>query len=525
MIKNISYCLGLDVSTQGAKLVLLDYCLQKPVFTTAVNYDKDLLEYSTLNGVIKGLGTGVSESDPQMWLDALYILFKRLKGSGFDPAKIKAISVSGQQHGLVCLDKEGNLTRKTSKLWNDVSTVKECEELTDAVGGKEKMLKAALNTQKPGYTAGKILHFKKHEPKAFAKTSALFLVHNYINWFLTGGKNSGVRVMEPGDVSGMALWNPIKKTWAKNVCNAISGDLIKKLPPVKPADEFIGRISPELCAKYGFSPDCMIDAGSGDNMYGALGTGNAKEGIVTISLGTSGTACTFLKRPYISEDGEIASYCDSTGNYLPLLCVSNLANGYNEIINRYKLSHEKFAGIIRKTKPGNSGKILLPWFIGERTPNLPHARPMFFGFGLGDFTKEILCRAVLEGHVMNLYEGYTKFPIKADVIHLTGGMSKSPEWRRTIADIFEADVIPVKGEGAALGAAIHAAWTDNKKTCKKTVSDFVNQFIEFDEKNLTKPSKENKEIYKTFKKTYLAVSKRIRGIAGSDDPFSTAAKM
>jgi len=208
---------GIDSSTQSCKLVVVDLELSKIIFSDVVNYDQEVPEYNTLNRVIQGLGEGVSESDPKMWLDAIELLFKRLNGSGLPLHEIKTFSVSGQQHGLVCLDREGNLSRARSKLWNDFSTREECDLLIEAVGGKENMIAEVGNTQRTGYTAPKIFHFFQHEPAAFERTTTCFLVHNFINWYLTGGKNNGVRVMEPGDTSGMALWHPGKRKWSKKV--------------------------------------------------------------------------------------------------------------------------------------------------------------------------------------------------------------------------------------------------------------------------------------------------------------------
>jgi xylulokinase len=170
-------------------------------------------------------------------------------------------------------------------------------------------------------------------------------------------------------------------------------------------------------------------------MYGAVGTGNVEPGIVTVSLGTSGTAFTFLMDPYVDPTGEIAAFCDSTGNYLPLLCVSNLANGYNEILKQYNLTHAEFNEIIQKTPPVNAGKLLIPWYEGERTPDVPQAAPVYFGFGLADFTKENLCRAVIEGHVLNIYSGFKRLPVDVQEIRLTGGLIPSEAWCQTIADI------------------------------------------------------------------------------------------
>ncbi|MGB6864410.1 MAG: FGGY family carbohydrate kinase, partial [Candidatus Aminicenantaceae bacterium] len=281
---------GLDVSTQSCKLVVVDTEAEEVIYVDSVSYDVDLPKYETQNGVTQGLAPGVSESDPQMWVDALLLIFSRLKASDISQENILSISVSGQQHGLVAMDAEGNLSRERSKLWNDFSTAEECEILTDRLGGQTAMIHEVGNSQRTGYTAPKILHMYRHEREIYQRSMTFFVVHNYINWFLTGGKEGGVRVMEPGDTSGMALWNPRTGKWSQKVIEAIDPGLRDKLPPIKPSDQSIGHISRMLVENYGFSPNCTIGAGSGDNMYGAIGTGNVCPGIVSVSLGTSGTA-------------------------------------------------------------------------------------------------------------------------------------------------------------------------------------------------------------------------------------------
>jgi xylulokinase len=517
---------GLDVSTQGTKLVVIDTETSKIAFVAAINYDTDLPNFNTKNGVIQNQEEGASESDPAMWIEAVNAVFKKAKAAGIPLGQVKCISVSGQQHGLVSLDEKGELTRSKSKLWNDFSTAEECAILTEKVGGHDAMIAEVGNSQRTGYTAAKIFHMLRHEPEAYKKTLTFFLVHNYINWYLTGGKNGGVRVMEPGDTSGMALWNPKTGQWSDKTIRAISPDLAQKLPPIKPSDRSIGALSDELVRNFGFPADCKIDAGTGDNMYGAVGTGNVTPGIVTVSLGTSGTAYTYMETPFVDPTGEIAAFCDSTGHYLPLLCVSNLANGYNAVLVQYGISHAEYDRIVQNTPPGNGGKILLPWYMGERTPDVPLATPAYFGFGLEDFTRDVLCRAVLEGHIQNLYEGFRRMPVKPKEIRLTGGLSKSETtWGQTIADVFEAETVPVEGEGAALGAALHAAWVGEKESGKKvSIEEVVKPFVVLDEKRRKKPIEANVQKYRVQKKLYHALSARVRGQAG-EDPFALRNKM
>jgi xylulokinase len=512
---------GLDVSTQSCKLVVIDYDKGDIVHVDVVNYDEDLPEFGTRDGVIQGLEEGVSESDPKMWLAAVDRVFEKLRGSDVTPSEIRSISVSGQQHGLVALDDKGNLTRPRSKLWNDYSTYEECEILTERLGGIENMIRAVGNSQRPGYTAPKIFHMVLHEPEIFEKTATFFLVHNYINWYLTGG----VRIMEPGDTSGTALWHPKTGKYSAFVLSAVHPSLRSKLAEVSPSTASIGKISKELVERFGFSPECRIDAGSGDNMYGAIGTGNVEPGIVTVSLGTSGTAYSFMEEPFIDPDGEIAAFCDSTGNYLPLLCVSNLANGYNEVLRLFGMTHEQFSAIVISRPAGNDGRVLVPWYGGERTPDLPLAAPFYFGFPLDGFERASLCRAVLEGHVLNLYSGFQRMPVEVRELRLTGGLARSEAWCQTISDVFEAESVPVEGEGAALGAAVHAAWVWlDEEERGVPIQDVVSRFVRLDERRRKRPEPANLEIYRGQKRVFDALSRRLRGLA-ADDPFRLRMEM
>lgn len=511
---------GLDVSTQSCKLVVISPAQGAVLHVDRVDYDRDLPKYGTVNGATAGLPEGASESDPAMWIEAVELLLGRLGAAGVSEGAIRCISVSGQQHGLVALDARGQLARPRAKLWNDFSTTEECRILTDAVGGPEAMIAEVGNTQRTGYTAPKILHLRRHEPDVYAKARTLFLVHNYVNWWLTGGGDGGVAVMEPGDTSGMALWHPASEHWSSRVMSAIDPDLPSKLPPLQPSDRTIGAVGRGLVMRYGFAPECRVDAGSGDNMYGAVGTGNVEPGLVTVSLGTSGTAATVLDSPYIDPSGEIAAFRDSTGRHLPLLCVSNMANGYDEVRERLGLTHQAFDELVDREPPGNRGKVLLPWFVGERTPDVPEATPVAFGFDLKNVEPAALCRAVLEGAVLNLYDGFKRMPCRPREIRLTGGLSSSPSWCRTIADVFGIETIPVQGEGAALGAAIHAAWVWRKESGdSRSLAEVAAPFIVLEESRRSRPRPEYRHAHVLLNKLFQALSRRVRGLSG-EDPFA-----
>ncbi len=517
--------LGIDVSTQGAKVVVLDVQGKSQVYVDKINYDEDLALYGTKNGITvsKDYHKGSAESDPIMWLDALNLLLERMsKSKDIDIKNIKAISVSGQQHGLVCVDENGNLSRKTAKLWNDYTTEKECRILTDFVGGKKKMIDEVANTQRAGYTASKILSLVKNESQIYKKTAIFLLPHNFVNWYLTGG----VFAMEYGDASGTGIWNPVSKSWSKKLVNFIATDLKLKLPPVKPPTQPIGTISYELTAKYGFPEDCIIDAGSGDNMYGAIGSGNVKNGVVTISLGTSGTAYTYMSKPYIDPEGEIACFCDSTGNYLPLLCVSNMAGSYNEFLESNTITHKIFEDLISESVPGNNGNMIIPWFEGERTPDIPNACATYFGFKPRDLNNVNIARGILEGTIHNLYNGYKRLPVKPNIIHLTGGLSQSKSWCQAVADIFDCKTINIEGEGAALGAAIHAAWVLQMQNGNNIdIAEVCEPYIDFNHAMVHKPRKKFKNTYNAQKKLFGALSKKIKATDNGKSLFDLKNKI
>jgi len=258
---------GWDVSTQSTKLLVINAESQEIIFNEAINYDTDLPHYHTQEGTIQGLGEGASESDPNMWIEAMNILLKKLVASDINQQDILAMSVSGQQHGLVSLDKDGNLSRERSKLWNDFSTQEECDLLTEKVGGLETMVKEVSNSQRTGYTAAKIFHMYRHERELYDNTGTFFLVHNYINYYLTGGPDGGVKVMEPGDTSGTALYNIATGEWSDLVINAIDPGLKAKLASVRPSTKSIGKISAKLVEDYGLNPGCIIDAGTDNRRF------------------------------------------------------------------------------------------------------------------------------------------------------------------------------------------------------------------------------------------------------------------
>jgi xylulokinase len=187
----------------------------------------------------------------------------------------------------------------------------------------------------------------------------------------------------------------------------------------------------------------------------------------------------------------------------------------------YDLSHQEFTEVIRKSPVGNNGRIIVPWYVGERTPDVPNGTPTYFGFGLGDFTKkEVVCRGVLEGHLLNLYDGFQRMPVKPSEIRLTGGISRSVAWREAIANIFNAETVAVEGEGAAMGAALHALWVYQIEQGKDiSLEEVVEPYIKLDESTRVKPNPKDVATYQTLICEFSALSARLRNQRTDDDPF------
>ena len=294
--------IGIDSGTQSTKALVVDAKTGKVLGSGAQAYD-----------LIPNLPPGAKEQHPHTWRDATAGAIRQaLRGAKANAAEVKAIGVSGQQHGFVPLDKDGEVIRP-AKLWCDTSTAAECAQITETLGGLKKTLKALGNAVSPGFTAGKILWLKNHEPKNFARLASVLLPHDYLNFWLTGEK-----VMEYGDASGTALLDVRKRKWSGAVLEAIDADLASKLPRLISSDQPAGTLQASTAKQLGLQPDVLVSAGGGDNMMGAIGTGNTREGVVTASFGTSGTIYACSEKPVVDPEGEIAAFCDSTNRWLPL---------------------------------------------------------------------------------------------------------------------------------------------------------------------------------------------------------------
>src|SRR3954471_14979365 len=347
--------LGIDSGTQSTKVLVVDARDGKVLASATQEYD-----------LIPNLPPGAKEQHPHTWRDAAASGIRRsLRQAKAVAAEVKAIGVSGQQHGFVPLDSGGEVIRP-AKLWCDTSTAAECEEITEKLGGLKKTIKTLGNAVPPGFTASKIFWLKKHEPENYERLATVLLPHDYLNFWLTGE-----RVMEYGDASGTALFDVRKRKWSDAVIEAIDPELARKLPPLLSSEKPAGALQLSTAKSLDLTRGILVSAGGGDNMMGAIGTGNTRGGVITASFGTSGTIYACAEKPIVDPEGEIAAFCDSTNQWLPLLCTMNVTVATEMVRNDFKMDHAEFTTVAGKAPAGCDGLMLLPYLEGERTPNVP----------------------------------------------------------------------------------------------------------------------------------------------------------
>ena len=477
--------LGVDSGTQSTKVLVVDARDGKVLSWAAQEYD-----------LIPDLPPGAKEQHPHTWREATASAIRRaLRQAKAVASEVKAIGVSGQQHGFVPLDAAGEVIRP-AKLWCDTTTAAQCQEIMDKLGGLKATVKALGNAVLPGYTASKVLWLKQHEPENYRRLAFILLPHDYLNFWLTGEKT-----MEYGDASGTALLDVRRRVWSDAALAAIDTELAGKLPPLMGSERPAGTLQASTAKMLDLNPGILVSAGGGDNMMGAIGTGNTRPGVITASFGTSGTIYACAERPVVDPKGEIAAFCDSTNRGLPLLCTMNVTVATEMVREDFAWSLEKYAAEAARVPAGSEGLLLLPYFEGERTPNVPEGTGVWFGVNGRTFEPGHFARAAMEGVTLGMNYGLRRLAqlgVKPTQIRATGGGAKSRLWRQIMADVFDAEVVTLKvGEGAAYGAALQALWCWRRQQGEKTaISDLTDQFVEVNSGETTLPDPKNAEVYR-----------------------------
>ncbi len=490
------FFIGIDSGTQSTKAIVISGKDGKIVGSASVAY-----------GLISGLPAGAKEQHPKTWVDAMEKSIQQALAQAQLPgSQVKGIGVSGQQHGFVALDEKDQVIRP-AKLWCDTSTTAQASSLIKKLGGLKKVIALTGNGIPPGFTASKILWLKQNEAKNFQRLRTVLLPHDYLNFHLTGRKT-----MEAGDASGTGLFDAKTRNWHSKVIAAIDSSLEEKLPAIQQSSEIAGTLRPELARKLGLSPEVIVSSGGGDNMMGAIGTGNVKIGMVTASLGTSGTIYAYSSRPVIDPGGEVAAFCDSTGAWLPLICTMNVTVATELLKKAFQWDNDKLSTSASTIPAGSEGLLLLPYFEGERVPNLPDARALFFGLDSENFTQAHMARATMEGVALGLNYGLNRLVdlgLRPKQIRLTGGGSQNAVWRQILADVFETEVIGLTTvEGAAYGAAVQAKWAYALQRGERVrIQQITDAFIKTDASTRAVPGKANSRIYRSLQSLHNSVSK------------------
>jgi len=486
--------LGIDCGTQSTKTIAFDADAKKIIASAAQTYD-----------VLPGLPPGHLEQNPETWVQAVDTTIQAvLQTLGNRRSEVRGIGISGQQHGFVPLDGEGQVIRP-AKLWCDTSTAEECSLMRDHFGGAKAVIEKVGMDMLPGFTAPKILWLKRHEPKNFAKLATVLLPHDYLNFYLTGALR-----MEFGDASGTALMNVRDRDWDQDVLAFIDPSLAKKLPPLSSSQKPAGTLKPELAKRWNLPSGVVISAGGGDNMMGAIGTSNVMPGRVTASLGTSGTIYAYSKKPVIDLEGDVAGFCDSTDAWLPLVCTMNVTVATEAVRSLFGWSHTQLEDAVRSVPAGAEGLLFLPYLQGERTPNLPKGTGVFHGLTTHTMSPAHLARAAMEGVTMGLAYGLKRLQslgISPTEIRLTGGGSKSTVWRQLCADIFGCRVVTLaEAEGAALGGAIQALATVQTE---KTVNAWAEELVSVEATEAADPQKNSTFDYAATIQKQIALTRAL----------------
>ncbi|MCO3430787.1 xylulokinase [Pseudomonas aeruginosa] len=301
-----------------------------------------------------------------------------------------------------------------------------------------------------------------------------------------------------------------RRTWASDVLELVEpgGRLAAALPELIEPGACIGNLRPEAAAALGLAPHTRVACGGGDNMLAAIGTGNIRPGLLTASLGTSGTLAAYAERPLVSPHGELATFCASSGGWLPLACTMNLTGACGLVQDLLHLDLDEFSRLAAQAPVGAEGLLMLPFFDGERVPALPHASASLHGMTAANLSRANLCRAVLEGTAFGLRYGLDLLRasgLPGEEIRLVGGAAKNPLWRRTLADLLGLPLVcPRQTEAAALGAALQAAWSLGRESgAGESLEALCRRCVALDESTRTQPQARQQAAYEQAYRRYL----------------------
>ena len=438
---------GVDCSTQSTKVVVVDADSGEIVATGGARH------------AVTGTG-GERETHPDVWWEALC---SALGQTGLAD-QITAISVAGQQHGLVCLDASGRPLRPAI-LWNDTRSASDAVGLIEALGGASAWADRIGVVPVASFTASKWAWLRRREPETASRTAAIRLPHDYLTERL-----AGVGVSDRGDASGTGWWSVATESYSNEVLGLPSMQLpVEILPKIMRPNQAAGVTTPAAAAATGLRVGALVGPGTGDNMGAALGLG-LEPGTPVMSLGTSGTAYLVSRTRTADPSGDVAGFADASGLFLPLAATLNCTLAVDRMA--------EWLGLDRDDVVPSNGVVTLPYFDGERTPNLPDASAAVLGLRHDTDPRSILM-ATYEGAVVGLLDALDTIEVYSSGIDpaaplvLIGGGARSETWWRVVQRLSgRAISIPGSGELVALGAAVQAAATLRSQDPQTVAADW-----------------------------------------------------
>ena len=506
----MEYLIGVDLGTSGTKTVLFSSSGQ-PIASKTIEYPL----YQPQNGW--------AEQEPKDWWNAACGSMKAvISESGINPKDIKGIGISGQMHGLVMLDKSGNVLRR-SIIWCDQRTAAECDEITAKVGAS-RLIELTANPALTGFTASKILWVRNHEPEAYEKCAHILLPKDYVRYMLTGEFAT-----EVSDASGMQLLDVPNRCWSDEVLSKLGIDK-SLLAKVYESPEITGKVSAQASELCGVPAGTPVVGGAGDNAAAAVGTGTVQDGIAFTTLGTSGVVFAHTDKLSIDPKGRVHTFCCAVPGSWHVMGVTQAAGLSLKWFRDNFCDAEMVAAKGMKKDPyylmdkqaenipiGAERLLYLPYLMGERTPHLdPNCRGAFIGLS-AMHTRQHMLRAVMEGVVYSQrdsVEVLRGMGVKINDMLACGGGGTSPLWRQMLADVYGCPVkTVVSKEGPALGVAILAAvgtgiYKSVQEACKEVIKTNPAQNpIEANSKEYEKFYKMYTELYPALKESYAKLAK------------------
>ncbi|MFC7382129.1 xylulokinase [Sphaerisporangium rhizosphaerae] len=382
-----------------------------------------------------------TEVHPDHWWEAL----QRALAEAGGLSDVAALSVGAQQHGMVCLDENGQVVRD-ALLWNDTRSARAAQDLVAELGGPQAWAEAVGSVPVASFTVTKLRWLAEHEPDNAARTAAVGLPHDWLTWRLAGAPGVNALTTDRGDASGTGYWSPGTGSYRPDLLKLAMGHT-----PVVP--RVLGPT-----AQAGRAGEVMLAPGTGDNMAAALGVGLGP-GDVAVSIGTSGTVFACAGEPSHDPSGAVAGFADATGRFLPLVCTLNAARVLDAAARMLGVGLDELGDLALQAPPGADGLVLVPYLEGERTPNKPDATGSVHGLRLANSTPAHFARAAVEGMLCGLADGLDALGVEPRRILLIGGGARSRAVRQIAPAVFGRPVVvPEPGEYVADGAARQAAW-------------------------------------------------------------------